>query len=1082
MPILTGLTVLLTYRKRSLRASRFFGCLILITFLMSDDRAAIAAIDREASLASQMEQAKALTSEWREASLREAIAKYREVQLKSQAIGNYELSAEAAKNIGDVYFILSEYRNALAQYQEARSLWRLARNKSAEMRTLNLIGYVHVYLAQSEKGLKLALNALNYYRQRHRSSHSDDFRAEAEAENCAGEASSSLSRLHKSIEHFQRALDLWIAANDKSGQALANLNIAYGYADLGDLQKAHTLFTQSLSLYQEQGDKRGEARALTGLGTIHSFLGEKQAALDKHVKAMDLLRTIGDHAGEAVARNSIGKAYEDLNNLPIALDNYKQALHLYQEQGNVEFESVTRYYIGRTYNSLGDTQTALQFFGESVTQSKLVGQRRVIAYALSAISAIQSKAGHSEEALVQLQQALQLYQRIGDRRGQANALNELANIHRALSQNAKALTYHKRALALYRAAGDKHGEATTLYNMAVVERALGDLNNALTHVKKSNDAIETLRSQVVSPDLRASYYASVHKHAELYIDLLLRQGNLTGDKAAQESAFEMSEHSRSRALLEILGEAAAQIRQGVNPTLLEQERGLQQKLNAQALYQMRLLANKPDPNELETVARDIRDLTTSYRELQTQIKQQSPRYANLLQPQPLKLERIQSELTGNTILLEYFLGAERSYLWAVTNDSLTAYELPARAVVESLVKSVCASLVARQTVDESDLNAYNDRIALADAEYWKQAGQLSEVLLGPIRERIEGKTILVVADGALQFLPFGALPEPGKAGYQGSAEPIPLIVGHEIVSLPSASILATIRQTSRVGSTAEKLIAILADPVFSFTDSRVSSLNAAALQENSQLTDKTTLPRLPATKAEAESIMVTVPAGAGMMATGFDADRTMALSSELGQYKIVHLATHGIIDMVIPEMSGIMFSLVGRDGKSKEGFVQLHDIYNMNLSNTQLVVLSACETSLGKEVRGEGLVGLSRGFIYAGASSVIASLWKVDDRATRQLMTQFYKGLFEEGLTASAALRKAKVNMWQQSRYREPFYWAAFALQGEYREKVAMPPRTQSPTRKEFPTRTVLLVVLIAITAGVLILSVMKRRARTPHA
>src|SRR5205085_3002792 len=128
--------------------------------------------------------------------------------------------------------------------------------------------------------------------------------------------------------------------------------------------------------------------------------------------------------------------------------------------------------------------------------------------------------------------------------------------------------------------------------------------------------------------------------------------------------------------------------------------------------------------------------------------------------------------------------------------------------------------------------------------------------------------------------------------------------------------------------------------------------------------------------------------------------------------------------------------------------VQLHDIYNMNLANTQLVVLSACETALGKEVRGEGLVGLSRGFMYAGASSVVATLWKVDDRATTQLMTEFYKGLFQEGLTASAALRKAKLSMWQQSRYRAPFYWAAFELQGEYREKISIPRRTEFMTRK----------------------------------
>jgi CHAT domain-containing protein len=1023
-----------------------------------------------------IKQARALTAEWREASLREAIAKYSEIRLQLQATHDYELAAEVAKNTADVYFMLGEYSHALAQYEESRSLSKLARNRSAEMRALNLTGYVRIYLAQSKEGLKLALTALNYYRSRRRSADPENLRLEAEAENCVGEANASLARIHESIEHFQHALELWTAVNDRSGQALATLNIAYAYTDLGDLQKAQDLFTQSLSLYEAEGDKRGEARVLTGMGTIHSFLGEKQAALDLHVKAKDLLRTIGDHAGEAVAFNSIGKAYEDLNNLSTALDNYKQALSLYHEQGNVEFESATNYYIGRIYNASGDQPTALQFFSESVRQSKLVAQPRVTAYALSAISAIKSKAGQTEEGLVQLQQAIQLYRQIGDRRGEANALNELGNIHRLLKQKNLALTAHNRALSLYRAAGDRQGEAATLYNLAVVERDFLDLKNALAHVKESNQLVEMLRSQVVSPGLRASYYASVRKHAELYIDLLMRFNILHDDQAARTSAFEISEHSHSRALLELLGEAAAQIRQGVDPALLEQEKALEQKLNAQSVRKMRLLADKDGSSELETVKKEIRESTTAYDELQTQIKQQSPRYANLVQPQPLKLERIQAELANDTILLEYTLGSEHSYLWAITPTLITGCQLPSREVIEGVVKSVSTLLVARQTISDSDLTAYNAKVAEADQAYWREAAKLSEMLLGPVAEEISGKRMLIVADGALQYIPFDALPEPVRNGSQVSSEPIPMIIGHEIASLPSASILATIRQTSRVQSPVEKVIAILADPVFSATDSRVKHANVEV--KTTRPSDKLVLDRLPATKDEAKAIVAIVPAGMGMgmIATDFEANRTVVLESDLGQYKVVHLATHAMVDIENPEMSGIMLSRVSREGEGTEGFVQLHDIYNMNLTNTQLVVLSACETGLGKEVRGEGLVGLSRGFIYAGAGSVVASLWKVDDKATATLMTQFYKGLFEEGLSTSAALRKAKLNMWQQSHFRAPFYWAAFSLTGEYRERVTIPPGSRSSTFK------VWLAVLLVIGAGALIFTGLRRRARLRQA
>ncbi|HKR11567.1 MAG TPA: CHAT domain-containing tetratricopeptide repeat protein [Pyrinomonadaceae bacterium] len=1016
-----------------------------------------------------------LRSEWRETSLHNAIAKYREVQDRAQALGDYELAAEMAKHAGDVQFLLSEYKSALEQYSSARSFWKRVRNRSGEMRAVNLIGYVHIYSGQSKKGLHLALQALNYHRQNRRAGSAEALSMEAEAENCAGEANYSLGKLNPSIEHFQRALDLWTAANDKSGQALASRNLAYGYGDKGEVQKAQALFDQSLSLYLADGDKRGEALALTAIGSANSFAGKKQAALDKHSKARELLRVIGDRVGEGIALNSIGKAYEDLSDLPTALNNYKQALEIYQRQGNTEFASATKYYIGRTYNRMGEKQLALQFFDESVKDSKLVGQRRVTAYALSAISAIQSEAGKKAEARAQLQQAVRLYQTIGDRRGQASALNQLAGIHHSLEQNSTARAYHERALNLFRAADDKQGEAATLYELAVVEGKLGNLANALDYVKKSNEVIEALRAQIVSPHLRASYYASVRKHAELYIDLLMRLGQANGDKSGPASAFEISEHAHARSLLEILGEASAQIRQGVDSTLLEQEQVLQQKLSALAIQKMRLLADRATPAELEVVAGEIQALTTSYRELETRIKQQSPRYANLVQPQPLSLARIQAELSDDTILLEYTLGAERSYLWAITKNSLTAYPLKARDEIEHLVTSVCKLLIARQTMNESDPNIYGDQVAKADAEYWQQAGRLSDMLLGPVADAIKGRTIIVVADGAIHYLPFAALPAPGTAIPQGSAEAIPLIVEHEIVSLPSASILATIRQTSRPGFNEDKLIAIVADPVFSADDPRVSKSAPVPSPPLSRFSESIPLSRLPATKDEAQSIMAIVPSGASMVAMGFDADRKLALSNELGQYRIVHLATHGVVDVESPEMSGIVLSMVDHDGNAKPGLMQLHDIYNMNLSNSELVVLSACDTALGKEVRGEGLVGLSRGFIYAGASSVVATLWKVDDSATRQLMTQFYKGLFEEGLTTSAALRKAKLSMWQQPRYRAPFYWAAFQLQGEYQERIA----TAIPERTRFVERKLLLILPISIgVLSLIFLIVMRRRRR----
>jgi CHAT domain-containing protein len=192
------------------------------------------------------------------------------------------------------------------------------------------------------------------------------------------------------------------------------------------------------------------------------------------------------------------------------------------------------------------------------------------------------------------------------------------------------------------------------------------------------------------------------------------------------------------------------------------------------------------------------------------------------------------------------------------------------------------------------------------------------------------------------------------------------------------------------------------------------------------------IPRLPGTRREAAAITALVPTTERKQALDFEASRVTATSEELSQYRIIHFATHGLLNSQHPELSGIVLSLVDAQGKPQDGFLRLHEIYNLKLP-AELVVLSACQTGLGKEIKGEGLVGLTRGFMYAGAARVMASLWKVDDRATAELMKQFYQGMVKDGLRPAAALRAAQVAMWKQQRWQEPYYWAAFVLQGEWK-------------------------------------------------
>ena len=281
-----------------------------------------------------------------------------------------------------------------------------------------------------------------------------------------------------------------------------------------------------------------------------------------------------------------------------------------------------------------------------------------------------------------------------------------------------------------------------------------------------------------------------------------------------------------------------------------------------------------------------------------------------------------------------------------------------------------------------------------------------------------------------------------------------LIDKHEIITIPSASALSALRNVRSRREPAQGSVAIFADPVFDGKDDRVRLAGEAvshgppaegsasfdnvagmALTRSAKevgLTRGEGFRRLPFSLEEAESIYSMANGKGAMKALGFRANKPTALSAEMKQYRIIHFATHGILNSEHPELSGLVLSLVDARGAPQNGFVRLFDIYNMDL-NAELVVLSGCQTGLGKQMRGEGLIGLTRGFMYAGAARVIASLWRVDDAATAELMKKFYEGVLTRGEQPAPALRRAQTWMRRQKLWSSPYYWAGFVLQGDWK-------------------------------------------------
>ncbi|MBV9081116.1 MAG: CHAT domain-containing protein, partial [Acidobacteriaceae bacterium] len=812
----------------------------------------------------------------------------------------------------------------------------------------------------------------------------------------AGSTHSKLGEYEKALAAYDKALPLWRAAADRSGEGATLKAKGDVYLKLGEQAKALEQLQQALEMNRLMGDRSGTIQLLNRIGAIYSAQGLPQQSLDYFEQSLSVARSSGDRAAEADALGSLGNTYRDLGAEERAMEYYRQSLSLEQSLGDRLAESNVLIAFGDATFFLGDKDSSLDYYQRALALKRSLGDQSGEALTLIGIGNVYSDLGarqkrserpgpvEMQKALDYYEQALAIGKSIHDTSVEVFGRIGAGVAYSALGDKTKALQYINQTLFIFDIAKYKPGQGWALYEKARVERDRGDLAEALKHVTASRDIIESLRTNMLSQELRATFVAAVHDCHELEVDVLMRMHAANPSGRYQADAVTANERARARVLLETLAEAHADVRTGADPVLLDREKKLQVELNSKETARIQMLGAGQTTAALD---RSIADLTAQYEEVRTQIRTRNPHYAALTYPQPMSLAEIQTEvLDPATILLEYSLGEQRSYLWAISSAGIRTFTLPRRTEIEEAAKRFREVLTASGTTASSD------------------AGKsLSRIIFGDAGENLGDKRLLVVADGALQVLPFAALPDP-------AAPDQPLIVNHEIVNIPSASTLGVLRRENAGRKRAPKAVAVLADPVFSVDDSRFqSSLNA---RRDAGLAG-VRLPRLPGTRREAAAISALLPESERKVALDFEASHATLTSAELAQYRTLHLATHGLLNSVHPELSGVVLSLVDRQGRPQDGFLRLHEIYNMKLA-ADLIVLSACQTGLGQEIRGEGLVGLTRGFLYAGASRVLASLWKVDDRATAELMRRFYSAMLgPQSLGPAAALRSAQIAMWR---------------------------------------------------------------------
>lgn len=879
----------------------------------------------------------------------------------------------------------------------------------------------------------------------------DDRAAEARALYRLGWMHHDLETPARAIEPLAAAVDRLRELGDSQTEAPARTRLGRALLQLGRPGEAEPHHRRALELFGELDDERGQAAAANNLGNVYKWTGRTADALAAYERAVRHAERAGQASTRRTARLNIGDVYLANDDGEAARVTFEGALEDARAAGDRATEATCLLKLGESLASLDRLPEALGRVSEALAIRRDLGQRRNLAVTLTSLGTLHIRRGDLDAARAALEEALALFEEVDDPTSRALVHHKLGRYHYATGELDAAKRQHELALPLFLESGDRQGAASTRYGIARALFALEDYAGAQHVLEEVLDSAESLRTETARSDLRGSYLASRRHYWDLVVTALMRQHAAEPDAGFDVLALQRSERWRARGLLELLSDAG--IDAGAPPELLERMRRLTVELDALDRARLGLDDRPPSAQTRRELADRQIALSTELNRTRAEIQHQgrSDRHDRLSDVDPLELSRLrQSLLDEETVVVTYHLTDYESYAWTISTRGIASHSLPPRSEIDGAASEFAALLPrlgSRARVHRSEAGA-----------------RLARMVLAPLEGSLDAERLAIVADGGLHYVPFAALPVPEGVAESRTADGDLLLDRYEVVNLPSASVLSALRDTQYGRSRAPKTLAVIADPVFGRDDPRLANVlegtgtdrppgpdEAALTRALRSLPERRGgLRRLQHSAEEAHALRAMVPEDSRFEALGFDAALPLLDGDRLADYQILHFATHGLVDRRQAELSGLVLSLFDRQGRPTAGFLRLHQIYDLELS-AELVVLSACETGLGEDLEGEGLVGLTRGFLYAGAPRIVHSLWKVGDESAAELMKRFYAHLLaeEDALPPAAALRAAQRSMRDDPAWSDPFHWAAFVFQGDWQvrgERLGEGPIEESDT------------------------------------
>jgi tetratricopeptide (TPR) repeat protein/CHAT domain-containing protein len=931
------------------------------------------------------------------------------------------LTGTVLNNIGSVYHHKGQYQEALEFLQLALAIRLASMDPKGLGETLINIGSVYDELGEYDQALE------NYQDGLAIAEEADDRYLQGEALGNLGQLLSSLGQYQQALDHHHQALSIAEEIGDRAGEATALNNIGFIYHNTGQYQQALDQQQQALEIWLEIGKPAGAGVTRNNIGAVYLDMGRHQDALNQHQQALSIAEEIGDRAGEATALNNVASVYAQLGKYGEALAAFQEALAILQDIGHRAGEGATLNNIAGVYDDLAQYERALDGYREALTIHQELGTPKLEAVALSNIAGVYGEFGEYEEALDYLEQALTIQHELGDLVGEAVILNNIGAVHREQEQYPQALEAFEQARTVFQEAGYHAGVATTLNNAAMTYGVQGEYQEALEGLQQAS----SIRQQIGDRPGEAEALSNIafvyesqgdHSQAIAYYRQSIEaiesiQGqigaeelkasfageqtgiyehliNLFWEDGDLEAALEYAERARARAFLDQIGNQQVDFRVGAAPELVTQEQELRQRIIAlqNGIQDERSKPlNQQSEELLDALRTDLESTRKDYQQLLTRLKLTSPEYASLVSVDTLSLEELQSQV----------LDEQTTLIEYFMMDDYTLAWLIDRQGFEWLQLDINGD-------DLRNKVRFLDNL-ISERDYDTQtAAELYDALFAPLKRYIRYSNLIIAPHRALHYLPFGALWDAENERF--------LIQDYALTFAPSASVLQFILDKRNPD---EGRVLALGDPEGDLRHAAKEAKDVASLYDTSALL------RDQATESQ--------------------------VHARAGQVDLFHLAAHGIYDRFNPLFTRI--ELAADD--DQDGNLEVHEVFGLDLSGANLVVLSACDTALGEQSEGDELVGLTRAFLYAGSPAVVTSLWAVDDAASGVLMEAFYRHL-REGQTSAEALRLAQLEVMSHEEWRTPYYWAAFNLTGDCRgsEEPRIPKEEASEPAEPAPRDT----------------------------